>query len=204
MSSTDLTPVQRLYEKSLAEHGTASLAVGWRDAASHELRFRKLAHVLADAKGPLSINDLGCGFGSFDGFLRGYGVDVALFRGYDISPEMVKLAGERVPTGEFHVGAVLDKPADFSFACGIFNVRLDMSEADWQRHVERTLDNLAANTRQGFAFNLLSTYVDYREPHLYYGDPLQYFDLCKRKFGRRVALLHDYPLYEWTMTVNVA
>ena len=28
------------------------------------------------------------------------------------------------------------------------------------------------------------------------------FDLCKRRFSTRVALLHDYPLFEFTVIVR--
>ena len=58
-------------------------------------------------------------------------------------------------------------------------------------------------SKKGFGFNLLSTYVDWKEDHLYYGDPLFFFDFCKRHVSRYVSLLHDYPLYEWTILVRM-
>ena len=58
---------------------------------------------------------------------------------------------------------------------------------------------IAQHSRSGFTFNLLSTYSDYQEEHLFYGDPLEWFDWCKREITPRVMLLHDYPLYEWTI-----
>ena len=39
-------------------------------------------------------------------------------------------------------------------------------------------------------------------PHLHYGDPLWFFDWCKRKYSRNVALLHDYDLYDFTIIVR--
>jgi SAM-dependent methyltransferase len=197
----DLTGITRLYEESLAEHGVKPLAVGWRDEVSHRLRFGKLASVIEKSE-DVSINDLGCGYGAFYEYLIEVGVKVTLFRGYDISERMVSLAKQRVPGGDFILGDAIDQPADYSFASGIFNVRLQESEEKWQNHVEQTLSNLFEYSRCGFAFNLLSTYVDYREPHLFYGDPLYFFDLCKRRFSRSVSLLHDYPLFEWTMVVR--
>jgi SAM-dependent methyltransferase len=197
----DLTGITRLYEESLAEHGVKPLAVGWRDEVSHRLRFGKLASVIEKSE-DVSINDLGCGYGAFYEYLVEVGVKVTLFRGYDISERMVSLAKQRVPGGDFILGDAIDQPADYSFASGIFNVRLQESEEKWQKHVEQTLSNLFEQSRCGFAFNLLSTYVDYREPHLFYGDPLYFFDLCKRRFSRSVSLLHDYPLFEWTMVIR--
>jgi SAM-dependent methyltransferase len=195
-----LTPISKLYEDSLEEHGVQPLGVGWRDEGSHRLRFDKLASVI-NLNDTVSINDLGCGYGAFYDYLVGKGVKVSLFRGYDISEKMLGEARTRVPNGEFINGSLLDKPADYSFASGIFNVRLQEGEERWQSHVERTLDNLFQCSVRGFAFNLLSSYVDYRESHLFYGDPMHFFDLCKRRYSRRVALFHDYPLFEWTILV---
>jgi hypothetical protein len=45
--------------------------------------------------------------------------------------------------------------------------------------------------------------VDWKQDDLYYGDPLFFFDHCKRTFSRTVTLLHDYPLYEWTIHVRL-
>ncbi|MDF0643541.1 MAG: class I SAM-dependent methyltransferase [Nitrospira sp.] len=198
---TDLQSIARLYEESLEQHGLKPLGVGWRDEDSHQLRFDKLASVI-DASGRASINDLGCGYGALYSYLISRGITVPLFRGYDISEKMLAQAKVLVPHGDFRRSSVLDETADYSFASGIFNVRLQEDETKWLGHIERTLDNLFQYSSQGFAFNLLSTYVDYRESHLYYGDPLYFFDYCKRRYSRRVSLLHDYPLFEWTITVR--
>jgi SAM-dependent methyltransferase len=199
-SKTDLTPIARLYEKSLEEHGTASMGVGWRDEASHQLRFRKLAGVI-EGREAVSINDLGCGYGVFLDFLTNSGIEVSLFRGYDISAEMIGRARKLQSKGEFHLGGALDRAADYGFACGIFNVRMSHGESAWLAHIESTLDNLNSFSTRGFAFNLLTSYVDYREPHLFYGDPLYFFDFCKKRYSKKVSLIHDYPLYEWTISV---
>jgi SAM-dependent methyltransferase len=198
----DLGDVARLYEKSLDDHGVSSKAVGWPTADSHRLRFTKLASVIDASQGPVSINDLGCGYGAFLTYLEEKQCPVGLFRGYEISERMLDMARETVPQAELHLSSQLDLPADYSFACGIFNVRLQQNEQEWIAFIERTLDNLDAFSTRGFAFNLLSTYVDYKDDKLFYGDPLHFFDLCKRRYSRRVALLHDYPLWEWTITVT--
>lgn len=195
-----LEGIRELYEKSLKEHGTTSKAVGWPTDKSHGLRFEKLIQVI-DPTTQFSVNDLGCGYGAFLGFLHERSLPVAGFHGHDISMLMVEEARKRYPDYEWTQEASLTSPADYSFASGIFNVRLSETEEAWRAHIEKTLTNIHENSVRGFAFNLLTSYVDYREPHLYYGDPSFYFDLCKRRFSRRVSLLHDYPLFEWTMIV---
>lgn len=201
MNDEKLKGVRDLYEKSLSEHGATPKGVGWRDERTHELRFERLSRLI-DTDPPVSVNDLGCGYGAFLGYLLARGIRVEQFRGFDISARMLDEARRRFPRAEWVLGSKLTVPADYSFASGIFNVRLSESEDSWRAHIEQTLEELHRHSRRGFAFNLLSTYVDYREPHLYYGDPCAFFDLCKRRFSKNVALFHDYPLFEWTILVR--
>ena len=71
--------------------------------------------------------------------------------------------------------------------------------------MRRTIDRLAALATKGFAFNALTSYsdADRRRDDLHYADPLHWFDYCKRSHSRFVTLLHDYPLYEFTLLVRV-
>jgi SAM-dependent methyltransferase len=204
VTNFDLSGVSKLYSDSLAKHGAEAQGVGWRDPASHRLRFDKLVAVIERRGERLTINDLGCGYGAFFGYLTECGIDVGRFNGYDISSEMLAEARRRLASQSVRLvqSAVLDSVADYSFACGIFNVRLDRSEDEWRDHILKTLEDMNAHSEAGFAFNLLTSYVDWKEPHLFYGDPLFFFDYCKKNISRYVTLLHDYPLWEWTILVR--
>jgi len=96
------------------------------------------------------------------------------------------------------------QPADYVIASGIFNVKLQTPDAAWQGYVTETLERIERLARRGFAFNALSLYSDpeKRRTDLHYADPLALFDYCKRRFSPRVALLHDYPLWEFTILVR--
>lgn len=63
---------------------------------------------------------------------------------------------------------------------------------------------LDQTSRLGFAFNCLTSYFDEdkKRDYLYYADPGIVFDLCKRRYSRNVAVLHDYGLYEFTILVR--
>ncbi len=95
-------------------------------------------------------------------------------------------------------------PAEYTVASGIFNVKLDHPVDTWREYVLQTLETLDSLSIRGFAFNMLSTYSDpdKRRTDLFYEDPLQMFDVCKRRFSPQVSLLHDYPLYEFTIVVR--
>ena len=80
-----------------------------------------------------------------------------------------------------------------------------MAVSDWHDYVLTTLDTLASLSQAGFAFNVLTGYADpaRQRPDLFYADPLALFEQCRRRFSARVALLHDYPLFEFTMLVRL-
>lgn len=127
--------------------------------------------------------------------------------GYDVSTTMVARARELHagnPHAVFTSSLEALRPADYAVASGIFNVKLDHATELWQEYVWRVMDDLHRLADIGFAFNMLSTYSDpeRRRSDLFYADPTEVFDYCKRRFSPRVALLHDYPLYEFTVIVR--
>jgi SAM-dependent methyltransferase len=202
--SVDLENIERLYTEGLQKYGPESRSVGWKTPESQRLRFEKLVQVVQDRKEAITVTELGCGYGALFPFLIEAGFDVRVFLGYDISSAMLDAARNSVKDSraEFIHAPEVTHRADYTFASGIFNVRFDIEEDLWLSYVERTLDNMNDHSEKGFSFNMLTTYVDYREKHLFYGNPFHFFDVCRKRFSKKVSLLHDYDLWEWTMIVK--
>lgn len=203
-----LREVATYYSGKLAAHGATPQGVDWNGADGQNLRFAQLARILPADGAPFSLNDLGCGYGALFDFLRERHQDFA-YAGFDVSADMVEAAGRRHAgdaRARFVTGGRPDRAADFGVASGIFNVRLGQEEPAWRAYVEATLDLLDATSRRGFAFNCLTAYSDpdRMRGDLFYADPCQLFDRCKRRYARDVALLHDYGLYEFTILVRKA
>lgn len=204
--SKPLSRISELYSDNLERNGPVSTAVGWNTPESQRLRFEKLTSVVETGTGPFSVNDYGCGYGAHLDHLLGQNMKVNAYHGYDLSAKMLDTARSRLGDfeGELDLrqSTTIETEADYTFVSGTFNVRFDATEEQWKQFIRDKLDEIHRLSRKGFAFNLLSTYVDWQEPHLFYGDPLFWFDHCKRNYSRKVALLHDYPLYEWTILVR--
>jgi SAM-dependent methyltransferase len=196
--------VAAYYSSKLAVYGPTSRGVDWKDAASHELRHRQFLRLFGDDRGA-SVLDLGCGFGDFCRFLRAAGYQGS-FVGYDVAPNMIaeasRLYGES--NCQWRVGAEPAEVVDFAVASGIFNVKGDVPIDAWSQYVHDTIDTLARAGRRGFAFNVLSLSSDpeRRAPNLYYADASEMLSYCLRRYGRSVALLQDYGLYEFTMIIR--
>ncbi len=89
----------QMYRQDLAYiHDTAFGGFAW-DAAPGVLAIIKGAGI-HDGR----VVDLGCGSGLWARHLVDAGYDVT---GVDISPDMIQIARQRVPEGEFHTGSFL-------------------------------------------------------------------------------------------------
>lgn len=200
-----LRKVASYYGDKLSRHGTTPQGVDWNGESGQLLRFAQLTRVV-ESGDHFTLNDLGCGYGALVDFLStSYGSFG--YTGYDVSPEMVAAARERYPHRQavsFSVGAVPLAPANYGVASGIFNVRMGIGNEEWLEYVLSTLDLLDQTSLDGFAFNCLTSYSDPERMRadLFYADPCQLFDLCKRRYSKEVALLHDYGLYEFTIIVR--
>lgn len=196
--------VAAYYTSTLERHGATARGVDWKDESSQVLRFEHLL-AITDGAGPFTLNDYGCGYGAV---LDALGArPMTEFVGYDISSAMIEEARRRHGHRDNcrFVAALDELPrADFTVASGIFNVKLTHEDRAWREYMLQTVDTIAAHSRRGFAFNALTSYSDpeHMRADLHYADPLFWFDHCKRKYSRFVALRHDYPLYEFTILVK--
>lgn len=200
-----LSDVAAYYAAKLEAHGATARGVDWNGPESHQLRHRQFLRLIENERDG-SIIDLGCGFGDFLGFLRSSG-HRGQFTGYDIAPDMIETARKLHGEGEdrrWRVGAVPVEAADFAIASGVFNVKGTAPAEIWLDYVHQTMDILAGAGRKGFGFNILSLSSDpeRRRPNLYYADPARMLGHCLSRYGRSVALLQDYGLYEFTVLVR--
>jgi SAM-dependent methyltransferase len=179
--------------------------VDWKDAPSHHLRHAQFLRLLTGDP-EASVLDLGCGYGDFLSVLRAAG-HRGRYLGCDVAASMIDAAralhGEG-PDRAWHVGADPPETRDYAIASGILNVRRGADPDSWAAYVDTVIDTLARHARLGFGFNMLSLSSDpeKRRADLHYGSPTGILELCLRRFGRHVALLQDYGLWEFTVLVR--
>lgn len=200
----NLDEVKNYYSKKIVEHGASPQGVDWNGEDGQVLRFQQLTKII-DWDTPFTVNDFGCGYGALFEFIKSYQIEFKYY-GNDISPEMIKEARKRIASenASFFVSDRPKEPADYCLASGIFNVALNSEKDIWRKYIFEQLHILNENASKGFAFNCLTTYSDEdkKRDYLYYADPCEMFDFCKKHFSRNVALLHDYELYEFTILVR--
>jgi len=199
-----LRPVENFFSRALAEHGAIHKAVDWPDLNQQITRFTQL-HRLFEYSDSFDLMDYGCGYGAMLDYLTVAHTPVTYW-GYDISNAMLAAARDTHPGMANHFLSKVPEGTvyDYVVASGIFNLKNDIPVTTWEEIVHKTIDKFDALSSRGFAFNMLTSYRDSRRkrPHLYYGDPLHYFDFCFRKYSPNVALAHDYNLWDFTIIVR--
>jgi len=193
------------YEDVLNRYGDSPQGVNWANAESQGLRFQIISEIcdLNDKK----VHDVGCGLGHFYDFLTCKGVNCD-YVGSDISLKMIEEAKKRLPGVQFYTADILDDvtpdwmQADYVITSGLFYVRVENSRKVWRHFIEAMLLKMFTLAREGIAFNMLTSYVNYEEAHLFYLHPGEILDFCVQKLSRRVAIRHDYPLWEYTVYVH--
>jgi SAM-dependent methyltransferase len=200
-----LDGVRQHYEATLRAFGPTARGVDWNSPESQRLRFEQLLKV-CDPGTAFTLLDYGCGYGALLDHLRACGIGCA-YCGYDISEAMVAEARRLHPESEgctFVTDEGRLPVADYTVASGIFNVRPQIADEPWHEHMLRTVARMARLSLRGFAFNALTVHCDRERMRadLAYADPAFWFQHCVRSFSRHVAVLHDYPLYEFTILVR--
>jgi len=192
------------YEDKLKHHGDDARGVGWGDKNSQRLRFQILCGV-GDLNGK-GIHDVGCGLGHLAEFLTESSINCD-YVGSDISPRMIEKAKQKLPGAQLYVADILEDAtpewmrADYVLTSGLFNVKTSSDRRVWQQFVEAMLQRMFSLAKTAIAFNMMTSYVDYEDSHLFYLSPGEALDFCIRNLGPRVVIRHDYPLWEYTVYV---
>jgi SAM-dependent methyltransferase len=195
------------YRPLMLEHGGGPLAVGWNSPQAQQARFESLARVLHSAREPFEVLDYGCGTGDLLEWLRDRGFACS-YTGFDVSETMLQVArvAHRSAERARFTSATNDLArSDFVIASGMLNLRFDIPDDEWHAYAVEVVDELGRLARHGFAFNMLTSHSDRdrMRPDLHYADPAWWLDHCLRRFSTRVALLHDYEVWDFTVVVRM-
>jgi len=200
-----LKKVRDYYEKKLSKFGHTPKGVDWNSEESQEIRFEQLTKVIDPKIQSFSIIDYGCGYGALYEYLASRNNQFS-YIGYDLSTKMID-TGKKLFSNP-RIKWINDdsnlESSDYLIASGIFNVKLDSENKGWLQYIFDTIRKFDRIAIKGFAFNVLTKYSDreFMKRKLYYADPLLLFDFCKSNCSKYVSIIHDYPLFEFTILVR--
>ena len=198
--------VSTYYTQKLEEYGDTPRGVDWNDEQSQKLRFKLLTESLLYTESKFSICDYGSGMGHLATYLQDINYDFS-YHGFDISESMVETASKKFTQNQhitFSTKLEDERKFDFTIASGIFNVKLGHTDEEWWNYILETIRHFDQLSIRGFAFNCLTNFSDPDKMRhdLYYANATDLFNFCMKRYGKKVSLLHDYPLYEFTILVR--
>lgn len=197
--------VKEYFHSAYKKYGNSAQGADWNSTQSQQQRFHELLKVV-NIK-PFTILDYGCGVGNLADYLVAHDYQFNHYYGYDVLDPLIEEAKKihGIQSSLSFTSSFDEVPqVDFCIASGVFNAKLDVSNADWTTYVKETLAKINEKTTGGFAINFLTTYSDAEkmQDYLYYANPLELFDHAKKNYSKNVALLHDYTLYDFTLIVR--
>ncbi|MEG3618863.1 class I SAM-dependent methyltransferase [Magnetovibrio sp. PR-2] len=201
-----LNLVSRAYSHRIKECGPVPNGVFWKDVDGQELRLEVLLQAVEDAdlNGPVSVNDLGCGYGTLFDLVKDQSMlNGGHYFGYDISPHMIEQAQNRIqdPRADFITSPIATEVADYSFVSGTYNMFFGADRRMWEDYVQTSLKHLWGHTRKTLAFNMLDNETPERLGDLYYANRRMMVEFALT-LSPEVELINDYPLSEFTIFVK--
>jgi len=197
MNSSDKENIVTRYRDRLKEFGPGIQSLASGTVERRAIRFNTLSKI-GDLEGA-RILDIGSGLGDYYQYLIDKGIKVD-YTGYDLSPDLVKISEERFPDAKFEVRDIqidgIDGVFDYIVSSQTFNFAL--AKENNLELVRTCLQICLDHCNKGICFDFLSSYVDYREGHLFYYSPEEMFSFAK-KLTKRVALSHESELFEFAI-----
>jgi hypothetical protein len=195
LNPDDASHVVRRYQQRIAEHGATSASLNSGSEEKQAIRHRVHASALRGATP--SILEIGCGLADFYKYLVQHQQDCS-YQGYDIVPEYIAECRRVYPTAKFSLRNIfvdgIDGIYDTVVMSQVLNNRYQKS--DNMQVMRRALEMAFQHTRVSVSVDMLSSYVDFRNPDLFYYSPEEIFRVAKA-IATRVVIRHDYRAFEF-------
>ena len=197
--------IRKHYQQLFKSHGVSEKSVQYADRQTHWARFAYISQFIDKEH---SILDLGCGLGHFYEFMKKNNFR-GNYCGADIVSEFISNCKERFKEDKkasfilLKEDDMLSRDFDFIIVSGVFNNKRNNNKV----FMLETIREMFKACKVGVAINAMSTYVDYKEKHLYYFKPEKLFNFAKKELGGHPILNHNYKLHsdgfphDYTLTI---
>lgn len=189
-----------IYSSQASKHGAGTLAVLCDRSTRLHQRFAEITKFIPLDSARSATLEVGCGHGEFFKYLAAHGYR-GRYVGTDINAELLALARRRfkaIDVREIDILTTdLGERFDYVVLSGVFNIACGQT-IDW---VHRFLERMYEHAEQAIVFNAVSTYVNYRQPEMFYIDPVEMLRFCIEKLSRRVSLTHHNLSFNYTVCV---
>jgi SAM-dependent methyltransferase len=195
-------------EEDLARYGDSFCGVGYTKSPDEAReRYAIMLEVIREPTASPALLDLGCGLGHLLDFIRRTARYEGLrYTGLDISRKYLDAARMRHPEGDWVLMDILEDDSrlpsyDYVVLNGLFNYRGAISREIMVDYWTRLTAAAFRHCRQGLAFNVMSTLVDWERDDLFHLPFDTMARIVRTNLSRHFVIRHDYDAYEYTVYV---
>ena len=191
----DASQVVRRYQQRIAEHGPTFASLNSGSEAKQAIRHSVHASALRGVN-PSTL-EIGCGLADFYNYLLQHKHNCS-YHGYDIVPEYIDECRRAYPQAKFTLRNVFIEGIEGAYDTVVMSQVLNnrYQKSDNMQVIRRALELAFEHTRVSVSVDMISTYVDFRNPDLFYYSPEEVFRIAKA-ISPRVLLRHDYRAFEF-------
>jgi hypothetical protein len=169
------------------------------------LRYDRLSRIFKEDNN-CSIHDVGMGMGHFYEYIKKELPSLSCtYSGTEIVEDYYSYCLLQYPENNFYLRDLAEKPGEDSYdyvvLSGVFHQMQGSKRLDWENFMEAILTNVFAMSKKGIALNLVSGFVDFYQPNIYYSNLCKLTHFINDKLSRFFAIDHSYALYEQTVFV---
>ena len=191
------------YKKTFLKHGANSKGVDWGDKEwAGLLRQQKMLEVIRPNLKPVSLLDVGCGYGALADLINERRLNIS-YTGLDVVPDMVDAAIKRHPNSDFICGDIMTADLnsyDYIVCNGILTQKLNASTLEMNQFANELIKKMFSHCNIGIAFNVMSTYVNFQKDHLHYRNPSELLAWCMSEMTPNIKLDCSYEQwYEYSL-----
>ena len=191
----DVSQVVRRYQQRIAAYGATFASLNSGTEAKQAIRHS--VHTSALRGDNPAILEIGCGLGDFYKYLLEHKCN-CYYHGYDIVPEYIEECRRAFPNAKFTLRNVFTDGIEGTFNTVVMSQVLNnrYQKSDNMQVMQRALELAFEHTTVSVSVDMISTYVDFRNPDLFYYSPEEIFRVAKA-ISPRVLLRHDYRAFEF-------
>ena len=196
MKFEDKQKINNFYNEKFATYGRDIRSVGWGKKEDQSLRFEVLLRNI-DLRGK-TILDVGCGLGDLVGFLdEKWGANYK-YIGIDLSENLITDARKHWKQHEFIMGDIFSVDLPNSIDVSVLSGALTYKIEDNESYARKCMGKMLEISKEAACLNFMTTYVDFTIEKNHHYSPETMFK-CAKALTPRVNLIHDYPLWEFTI-----
>lgn len=195
LSEKDVQYVKNRYIARIDQCGVTFESLNSGDIKKQNIRCK--IHSAAILKENSTVLDIGCGLGYFYQYLTDHGI-ICNYSGYDIVPAYIEECKRLYPEAEFECRNIFNEGIEGTYDTIILSQVLNNRYrfSDNERVMQQALTLAYRHSKVSVSVDMMSKYVDFEDPELYYYSPEEIFRFAKT-LCRRTLLRHDFRSFEF-------